>query len=458
MSNATLPQLLSFNGDLSIPSHSMIVVNPITTSTNGSIDADWNDLLITDDSKGVKSLLPFTSIDKSNGLLAVESVTSNYKSTGERRLTCTLPFNWYDTTLFDVKDQEITDASGNKVTKTVLTTKEGKELDEKLKEFTTEVESQYKQLQASKSDYTKVAEKYSAVADKIVEISEYEKVAEGAEAYVDELQKKYGVAGDLQDKLTDIYKDIAELNIDAQVESLTTQIEALKNEINEEWVQKVEELKATYNVEDLKEFEETYKTYKDTTLPQLLENTQQVLHDYYTELRQSLSDCVDNNLIPLLDAQVSACLQDEKVSELVDLAVSSKVDSALDPNNSDSEFARGVNNIVATAISGDSVNKETNSEAKTALKEKVQKLIKDEVDSNANVQTALANSTPEVLDARYLERSTQTYGSTTCEVITLSSDLRTFLTRLGYDVTGINASQASGKVTPSISQAYIKSL
>ncbi|MBO5005798.1 MAG: hypothetical protein J6D03_11440, partial [Clostridia bacterium] len=63
MSNATVQQLQKYVGNLGLPSHALVVVNPLQSGT--TTDADWNDLCVTDGNDGIKSLLPFTSIDKS---------------------------------------------------------------------------------------------------------------------------------------------------------------------------------------------------------------------------------------------------------------------------------------------------------------------------------------------------------------------------------------------------------
>ena len=90
MSNATEEQLKKYDGNLGLPSHSLIIVNPLNNSTT---DSTWNDICITDGNNGIKHIIPFTSIDKSQ--MYVETSDS-----GERTLHTSFPATSIDDTVF----------------------------------------------------------------------------------------------------------------------------------------------------------------------------------------------------------------------------------------------------------------------------------------------------------------------------------------------------------------------
>ena len=90
MSNATEEQLKKYDGSLGLPAHSLIIVNPLNNSKN---DSTWNDICITDGNNGIKHIIPFTSIDKSQ--MYVETSDS-----GERTLHTSFPATSIDDVAF----------------------------------------------------------------------------------------------------------------------------------------------------------------------------------------------------------------------------------------------------------------------------------------------------------------------------------------------------------------------
>ena len=153
MSNATEEQLKKYDGNLGLPSHSLIIVNPLNNSTT---DSTWNDICITDGNNGIKHIIPFTSIDKSQ--MYVETSDS-----GERTLHTYFPATSIDDTVFTYE-------------KGVLSFKGLENLDSKIIDFNNKIQGIVSNAEQTIDDYNTVATKYKTLIDSINSLAEQDDI------------------------------------------------------------------------------------------------------------------------------------------------------------------------------------------------------------------------------------------------------------------------------------------
>ena len=207
MSNATEEQLKKYDGNLGLPSHSLIIVNPLNNSTT---DSTWNDICITDGNNGIKHIIPFTSIDKSQ--MYVETSDS-----GERTLHTNFPATSIDDTVFTYE-------------KGVLSFKGLENLDSKISDFNNKIQGIVSNAEQTIDDYNTVATKYKTLIDSINSLAEQDDIVTQIENKAESIKKTiddindYTVNNDIQSKITDINNNIDEL---------TSKQKEIKDQINE---------------------------------------------------------------------------------------------------------------------------------------------------------------------------------------------------------------------------------
>ena len=387
MSNATEEQLKKYDGNLGLPSHSLIIVNPLNNSTT---DSTWNDICITDGNNGIKHIIPFTSIDKSQ--MYVETSDS-----GERTLHTSFPATSIDDTVFTYKNG-------------VLSLKGLENLDNKISDFNNKIQGIVSNAEQTIDDYNTVATKYKTLIDSINSLAEQDDIVTQIENKAESIKKTiddindYTINSDIENKITytNTYIDKLAYNqttitnqID-KIESLisdfipnddTNESEVLKN-INDTVNKTNEALEQSKN-----EFEQ-YKNVVDN----LVDNTKDELHREYEALKNSLNDCVNNNLLPLVEAQVDTCLANDKVAELFDGAVEKIL------TEQDTKAEAGILNSVSRALNGKG-NATTVSEASNNLNSAINTIVKDRssVAISEFSETVSKAIQPKYVDKRYFD-------------------------------------------------------
>ena len=387
MSNATEEQLKKYDGNLGLPSHSLIIVNPLN---NSAIDSTWNDICITDGNNGIKHIIPFTSIDKSQ--MYVETSDS-----GERTLHTSFPATSIDDTVFTYKNG-------------VLSLKGLENLDNKISDFNNKIQGIVSNAEQTIDDYNTVATKYKTLIDSINSLAEQDDIVTQIENKAESIKKTiddindYTINSDIENKITytNTYIDKLAYNqttitnqID-KIESLisdfipnddTNESEVLKN-INDTVNKTNEALEQSKN-----EFEQ-YKNVVDN----LVDNTKDELHREYEALKNSLNDCVNNNLLPLVEAQVDTCLANDKVAELFDGAVEKIL------TEQDTKAEAGILNSVSRALNGEG-NATTVSEASNNLNSAINTIVKDRssVAISEFSETVSKAIQPKYVDKRYFD-------------------------------------------------------
>ena len=417
MSNATEEQLKKYDGNLGLPSHSLIIVNPLNNSTT---DSTWNDICITDGNNGIKHIIPFTSIDKSQ--MYVETSDS-----GERTLHTSFPATSIDDTVFTYE-------------KGVLSFKGLENLDNKISDFNNKIQGIVSNAEQTIDDYNTVATKYKTLIDSINSLAEQDDIVTQIENKAEFIKKTiddindYTINSDIENKITytNTYIDKLAYNqttitnqID-KIESLisdfipnddTNESEVLKN-INDTVNKTNEALEQSKN-----EFEQ-YKNVVDN----LVDNTKDELHREYEALKNSLNDCVNNNLLPLVEAQVDTCLANDKVAELFDGAVEKIL------TEQDTKAEAGILNSVSRALNGEG-NATTVSEASDNLNSAINTIVKDRssVAISEFSETVSKAIQPKYVDKRYFDviqlskvDSNAPDNEKQYTVITLSKPLRDF--------------------------------
>ena len=417
MSNATEEQLKKYDGNLGLPSHSLIIVNPLN---NSAIDSTWNDICITDGNNGIKHIIPFTSIDKSQ--MYVETSDS-----GERTLHTSFPATSIDDTVFTYKNG-------------VLSLKGLENLDNKISDFNNKIQGIVSNAEQTIDDYNTVATKYKTLIDSINSLAEQDDIVTQIENKAESIKKTiddindYTINSDIENKITytNTYIDKLAYNqttitnqID-KIESLisdfipnddTNESEVLKN-INDTVNKTNEALEQSKN-----EFEQ-YKNVVDN----LVDNTKDELHREYEALKNSLNDCVNNNLLPLVEAQVDTCLANDKVAELFDGAVEKIL------TEQDTKAEAGILNSVSRALNGEG-NATTVSEASNNLNSAINTIVKDRssVAISEFSETVSKAIQPKYVDKRYFDviqlskvDSNAPDNEKQYTVITLSKPLRDF--------------------------------
>ena len=417
MSNATEEQLKKYDGNLGLPSHSLIIVNPLNNSTT---DSTWNDICITDGNNGIKHIIPFTSIDKSQ--MYVETSDS-----GERTLHTSFPATSIDDTVFTYKNG-------------VLSLKGLENLDNKISDFNNKIQGIVSNAEQTIDDYNTVATKYKTLIDSINSLAEQDDIVTQIENKAESIKKTiddindYTINSDIENKITytNTYIDKLAYNqttitnqID-KIESLisdfipnddTNESEVLKN-INDTVNKTNEALEQSKN-----EFEQ-YKNVVDN----LVDNTKDELHREYEALKNSLNDCVNNNLLPLVEAQVDTCLANDKVAELFDGAVEKIL------TEQDTKAEAGILNSVSRALNGEG-NATTVSEASNNLNSAINTIVKDRssVVISEFSETVSKAIQPKYVDKRYFDviqlskvDSNAPDNEKQYTVITLSKPLRDF--------------------------------
>ena len=417
MSNATEEQLKKYDGSLGLPAHSLIIVNPLNNSKN---DSTWNDICITDGNNGIKHIIPFTSIDKSQ--MYVETSDS-----GERTLHTSFPATSIDDTVFTYE-------------KGVLSLKGLENLDNKISDFNNKIQGIVSNAEQTIDDYNTVAIKYKTLIDSINSLAEQDDIVTQIENKAESIKKTiddindYTINSDIENKITytNTYIDKLAYNqttitnqID-KIESLisdfipnddTNESEVLKN-INDTVNKTNEALEQSKN-----EFEQ-YKNVVDN----LVDNTKDELHREYEALKNSLNDCVNNNLLPLVEAQVDTCLANDKVAEMFDGAVEKIL------TEQDTKAEAGILNSVSRALNGEG-NATTVSEASDNLNSAINTIVKDRssVAISEFSETVSKAIQPKYVDKRYFDviqlskvDSNAPDNEKQYTVITLSKPLRDF--------------------------------
>ena len=440
MSNATEEQLKKYDGSLGLPAHSLIIVNPLNNSKN---DSTWNDICITDGNNGIKHIIPFTSIDKSQ--MYVETSDS-----GERTLHTSFPATSIDDVAFTCNNGVLS----------LKNLENLKNLDEEIKKFNSDVDAKISSARTAIDNYNDVAKKYNALIDSIKSLADQDDIVTQIKNKTDAIKNtidginSYTINNDIQSKITDVNSNIDELN--SKQDIITDQVNKINKLIadfipdssegnvgsggnegegsggNTGHENKSKILKEITDIiqktkDSLTQSKAEYEQYKNI-LDNLVDNTKDELHREYKALKNSLNDCVNNNLLPLVEAQVDTCLANDKLAEIFNGAIGNIL------NGKDTEAEAGILNSVSRALNGDG-NAKTVSEASTNLNSALNTKIKDSAavaiaDFSENVSKAI---TPKYVDKRYFEvvqlKEVDSEAPKTEEnnvVITLSKPLRDF--------------------------------
>ena len=418
MSNATEEQLKKYDGNLGLPSHSLIIVNPLNNSTT---DSTWNDICITDGNNGIKHIIPFTSIDKSQ--MYVETSDS-----GERTLHTSFPATSIDDTVFTYE-------------KGVLSFKGLENLDNKISDFNNKIQGIVSNAEQTIDDYNTVATKYKTLIDSINSLAEQDDIVTQIENKAESIKKtiddinNYTVNNDIQSKITDINNNIDELT--SKQKEIKDQINKIQPLISNFIPDETGESKILKNINDtvnktneaLEQSKNEFEQYKNV-VDNLVDNTKDELHREYEALKNSLNDCVNNNLLPLVEAQVDTCLANDKVAELFDGAVEKIL------TEQDTKAEAGILNSVSRALNGEG-NATTVSEASDNLNSAINTIVKDRssVAISEFSETVSKAIQPKYVDKRYFDviqlsevDSNAPDNEKKYTVITLSKPLRDFFT------------------------------
>ena len=416
MSNATEEQLKKYDGNLGLPSHSLIIVNPLNNSTT---DSTWNDICITDGNNGIKHIIPFTSIDKSQ--MYVETSDS-----GERTLHTSFPATSIDDTVFTYE-------------KGVLSFKGLENLDSKISDFNNKIQGIVSNAEQTIDDYNTVATKYKTLIDSINSLAEQDDIVTQIENKAESIKKTiddindYTVNNDIQSKITDINNNIDELT--SKQKEIKDQINEIQPLISNFIPDETGESEILKNINDtvnktneaLEQSKNEFEQYKNV-VDNLVDNTKDELHREYEALKNSLNDCVNNNLLPLVEAQVDTCLANDKVAEMFDGAVEKIL------TEQDTKAEAGILNSVSRALNGEG-NATTVSEASDNLNSAINTIVKDRssVAISEFSETVSKAIQPKYVDKRYFalaqlkeidENAPENEKQYT--VITLSKPLRDF--------------------------------
>ena len=416
MSNATEEQLKKYDGNLGLPSHSLIIVNPLNNSTT---DSTWNDICITDGNNGIKHIIPFTSIDKSQ--MYVETSDS-----GERTLHTSFPATSIDDTVFTYE-------------KGVLSFKGLENLDSKISDFNNKIKGIVSNAEQTIDDYNTVATKYKTLIDSINSLAEQDDIVTQIENKAESIKKTiddindYTVNNDIQSKITDINNNIDELT--SKQKEIKDQINEIQPLISNFIPDETGESEILKNINDtvnktneaLEQSKNEFEQYKNV-VDNLVDNTKDELHREYEALKNSLNDCVNNNLLPLVEAQVDTCLANDKVAELFDGAVEKIL------TEQDTKAEAGILNSVSRALNGEG-NATTVSEASNNLNSAINTIVKDRssVAISEFSETVSKAIQPKYVDKRYFDviqlskvDSNAPDNEKQYTVITLSKPLRDF--------------------------------
>ena len=418
MSNATEEQLKKYDGNLGLPSHSLIIVNPLNNSTT---DSTWNDICITDGNNGIKHIIPFTSIDKSQ--MYVETSDS-----GERTLHTSFPATSIDDTVFTYE-------------KGVLSFKGLENLDSKISDFNNKIQGIVSNAEQTIDDYNTVATKYKTLIDSINSLAEQDDIVTQIENKAESIKKTiddindYTVNNDIQSKITDINNNIDELTSkQKEIKDQINEIQPLISNFIPDETGESEILKNINNTvnktnEALEQSKNEFDQYKNV-VDNLVDNTKDELHREYEALKNSLNDCVNNNLLPLVEAQVDTCLANDKVAEMFDGAVEKIL------TEQDTKAEAGILNSVSRALNGEG-NATTVSEASNNLNSAINTIVKDRssVAISEFSETVSKAIQPKYVDKRYFDviqlsevDSNAPDNEKQYTVITLSKPLRDFFT------------------------------
>ena len=387
MSNATEEQLKKYDGNLGLPSHSLIIVNPLN---NSAIDSTWNDICITDGNNGIKHIIPFTSIDKSQ--MYVETSDS-----GERTLHTSFPATSIDDTVFTYKNG-------------VLSLKGLENLDNKISDFNNKIQGIVSNAEQTIDDYNTVATKYKTLIDSINSLAEQDDIVTQIENKAESIKKTiddindYTINSDIENKITYTNTYIDKL-ADNQT-TITNQIDKIESLIsdfipnddtNESEVLKNINDTVNKTNEALEQSKNEFEQYKNV-VDNLVDNTKDELHREYEALKNSLNDCVNNNLLPLVEAQVDTCLANDKVAELFDGAVEKIL------TEQDTKAEAGILNSVSRALNGEG-NATTVSEASNNLNSAINTIVKDRssVAISEFSETVSKAIQPKYVDKRYFD-------------------------------------------------------
>ena len=418
MSNATEEQLKKYDGNLGLPSHSLIIVNPLNNSTT---DSTWNDICITDGNNGIKHIIPFTSIDKSQ--MYVETSDS-----GERTLHTSFPATSIDDTVFTYE-------------KGVLSFKGLENLDSKISDFNNKIQGIVSNAEQTIDDYNTVATKYKTLIDSINSLAEQDDIVTQIENKAESIKKtiddinNYTVNNDIQSKITDVNNNIDDLT--RKQKEIKDQINKIQPLISNFIPDETGESKILKNINDtvnktneaLEQSKNEFEQYKNV-VDNLVDNTKDELHREYEALKNSLNDCVNNNLLPLVEAQVDTCLANDKVAELFDGAVEKIL------TEQDTKAEAGILNSVSRALNGEG-NATTVSEASDNLNSAINTIVKDRssVAISEFSETVSKAIQPKYVDKRYFDviqlsevDSNAPDNEKKYTVITLSKPLRDFFT------------------------------
>ena len=425
MSNATEEQLKKYDGNLGLPEHSLIIVNPLNNSTT---DSTWNDICITDGNNGIKHIIPFTSIDKSQ--MYVETSDS-----GERILHTSFPATSIDDTVFTYE-------------KGVLSFKGLENLDSKISDFNNKIQGIVSNAEQTIDDYNTVATKYKTLIDSINSLAEQDDIVTQIENKAESIKKTiddindYTVNNDIQSKITDINNNIDELT--SKQKEIKDQINEIQPLISNFIPDETGESEILKNINDtvnktneaLEQSKNEFEQYKNV-VDNLVDNTKDELHREYEALKNSLNDCVNNNLLPLVEAQVDTCLANDKVAEMFDGAVEKIL------TEQDTKAEAGILNSVSRALNGEG-NATTVSEASNNLNSAINTIVKDRssVAISEFSETVSKAIQPKYVDKRYFDviqlsevDSNAPDNEKKYTVITLSKPLRDFFTnQLGESV------------------------
>ena len=417
MSNATEEQLKKYDGNLGLPSHSLIIVNPLNNSTT---DSTWNDICITDGNNGIKHIIPFTSIDKSQ--MYVETSDS-----GERTLHTSFPATSIDDTVFTYKNG-------------VLSLKGLENLDNKISDFNNKIQGIVSNAEQTIDDYNTVATKYKTLIDSINSLAEQDDIVTQIENKAESIKKTiddindYTINSDIENKITYTNTYIDKLSYNQT--TITNQIDKIESLIsdfipnddtNESEVLKNINDTVNKTNEALEQSKNEFEQYKNV-VDNLVDNTKDELHREYEALKNSLNDCVNNNLLPLVEAQVDTCLANDKVAELFDGAVEKIL------TEQDTKAEAGILNSVSRALNGEG-NATTVSEASDNLNSAINTIVKDRssVAISEFSETVSKAIQPKYVDKRYFDviqlsevDSNAPDNEKKYTVITLSKPLRDF--------------------------------
>ena len=426
MSNATEEQLKKYDGNLGLPSHSLIIVNPLN---NSAIDSTWNDICITDGNNGIKHIIPFTSIDKSQ--MYIETSDS-----GERTLHTSFPATSIDDTVFTYKNG-------------VLSLKGLENLDNKISDFNNKIQGIVSNAEQTIDDYNTVATKYKTLIDSINSLAEQDDIVTQIENKAESIKKTiddindYTINSDIENKITYTNTYIDKLSYNQT--TITNQIDKIESLIsdfipnddtNESEVLKNINDTVNKTNEALEQSKNEFEQYKNV-VDNLVDNTKDELHREYEALKNSLNDCVNNNLLPLVEAQVDTCLANDKVAELFDGAVEKIL------TEQDTKAEAGILNSVSKALNGEG-NATTVSEASNNLNSAINTIVKDRssVAISEFSETVSKAIQPKYVDKRYFDviqlskvDSNAPDNEKQYTVITLSKPLRDFFkNQLGESV------------------------